>query len=245
MSLVCLLSFSSEQVDSVFNNSNELYISGEYQKALNGYLSILDKQINNQLLYYNIANSYYKLNQLGYARVYYEKTKLYDPGDLDVNHNLKIINSKLIDDIQVVPEFFLIKVFKQYCNWLSLNQWVWVFFVLLYLVLVLCLFFIFSTSFYFKNILLRLLFIFIPLFVLSSTALIYSNKIFNSTNYGVLVSPNEYVKIAPSKESDDYFIIHNGIKFKIIDSLGVWTRILLTDGKDGWIQNKNFIKIHK
>tara|TARA_Y100000589_G_C27198103_1_gene647974 strand:- start:5490 stop:6251 length:762 start_codon:yes stop_codon:yes gene_type:complete len=243
--LICFLSFSNEDLDSIFQSSNELYIKGDYQKALQGYLSIIDDEIDNKYLFYNIGNSYYKLNQLGYARLYFEKAKLYDPGNSDINHNLKILNSKLIDDIQVLPEFILIKWFKNICYFFSLSNWMMIFFINLYLILFVCLLFIFLKSFFYKNILFRLLLILIPLLFISSSALIYSNNFFNNSDFGVLISPNEYVKIAPSKESDDYFIIHNGIKFKIIDSLGEWSRIKFTDGKDGWIQNKNFKKIHK
>ena len=57
--LILLLSFFSifhgdEVVDSVFERSNESYIVGDFNGAINGYLSILDQEINNQVLYYSI-----------------------------------------------------------------------------------------------------------------------------------------------------------------------------------------------
>ena len=45
-------------------------------------------------------------------------------------------------------------------------------------------------------------------------------------------------------ESDNRFIIHEGIKFRLIDEIDNWSRIELLDGNDGWIENNHFIKVY-
>ena len=47
---------------------------------------------------------------------------------------------------------------------------------------------------------------------------------------------------SPSQSSNSQFIIHEGVKFKIVDEMGEWSRVVLADGKDGWVLNKHFIK---
>tara|TARA_B100000427_G_scaffold285355_1_gene258770 strand:+ start:200 stop:958 length:759 start_codon:yes stop_codon:yes gene_type:complete len=230
------------KLDSVFNNSNELYNSNMFQDALDGYVSLLDQDISNKVLYYNIGNCYYKLDKLGYARVSYEKAKLYDPSDKDILHNLQVVESKLIDEIIAIPEFFIINIVKEINSIFSASQWGYVFLFALYLNVLLVILFLFSFSLEMKVNILRSLFLSVIFFLITTFFLFYSNS---SDKYmdGVLVDDNTYVKTAPSLSSSDYFIIHEGLKFQIIDTVDDWSRILLTDGKDGWIKNSTFQKI--
>ena len=220
-----------------------MYKSNKFEQAISGYLSIIDQDINNQVLYYNIANAYFKINELGYARLYYEKAKLYNPNNKDINHNIKVLKNKLIDDIQAVPEFIIIRLAKRITSFLSSSQWAITLIIVLYLNLILFLLFFFSNSIEIKINSMRSLFIITPLLIAVSFSLFYSKN--KHQDEAILISSNTYVKTAPSPSSDDYFIIHEGIKFKIIDELDNWSRVLLSDGKDGWIENKHFSKIHK
>ncbi len=104
---------AGENIDSLFIDANNLYQSGDYDQAIKSYESLMDKDIDNSILYYNIANAYYKLDQLGYARLYYERAKLYDFNDPDVNYNLNTLEKKLVDDVVVLPDFFLKSFLKK------------------------------------------------------------------------------------------------------------------------------------
>ena len=90
----------------------------------------------------------------------------------------------------------------------------------------------------------RILLLSIVLFCVACFAFIYDNNERNA-NYGVLTSFNSYVKTAPSKLSDNQFVIHEGVKFKIVDVVDNWSRIILLDGNDGWVNNDHFILIEK
>ena len=230
------------QLDSVFNKSNELYSSNMFQDALDGYMSLLGQDISSKVLHYNIGNCYYKLDKLGYARLSYEKAKLYDSTDKDILHNLQVIEGNLIDEIIAVPEFFIISIVKDINSIFSASQWGYVFLFALYLNVLLFILFLFSFSIEMKVNILRSLFFSVIFFLTATFFMFYSNS---KSKYldGVLVDDNTYVKTAPSLSSTDYFIIHEGIKFQIIDTVDNWSRILLSDGKDGWIENSSFLKI--
>ena len=240
--LVVNESFGVNNVDSVFNNSNELYSANMFQDALDGYVSILDQDISNEVLYYNIGNCYYKLDRLGHARLSYEKAKLYDSTDKDIIHNLEVIEGKLIDEITAVPEFFIISIIKGINSTFSACQWGYIFLIALYLNVLLVVLFLFSFSIDMKVNILRGFSISILFFLITTFFLFYSNS---KSKYidAILVDMNTYVKTAPSFSSSDYFVIHEGVKFQIIDSVDDWSRILLSDGKDGWVKNSTFQKI--
>ena len=234
--------FGVNYTDSIFNRSNELYSSNMFQDALDGYVLILDQEISNKVLYYNIGNCYYKLDKLGYARLSYEKARLYDPTDKDILHNLEVVENKLIDDIIAVPDFFITSIVKDINSILSASQWGYVFVFALHLNVLLIILFLFSFSVDMKVNILRGLFLSILFFLITTFFLFYSNSRDKYID-AVLVDTNTYVKTAPSLSSSDYFIIHEGVKFQIIDVVDDWSRILLADGKDGWIENSAFQKI--
>ena len=236
--------FSFNDVDSIFNQSNNLYNSNSFEQAIDGYKSVLNKDINNGILYYNIGNCYYRLNNLGYARLFYEKAKLYNPTDRDVLHNIELVKAQLIDDIKSVPQFFLVKIINDINVKLNSSQWAYVVILALYLNLIFFLLFFFSKSVDTRVNSLRRVLITIPILLITVFFLIYSN-FDNKYDTAVLVDSNAYVKTAPSIEADDYFIIHEGVKFQLIDEVDNWSRVLLSDGKDGWISNSTFLKIVK
>jgi SH3-like domain-containing protein len=64
-----------------------------------------------------------------------------------------------------------------------------------------------------------------------------------SNEFGILIETSANVKVSPDYDSNDAFIIHEGIKFKIEDKVENWTKIKLKDGKVGWLNNNNYKSI--
>ena len=72
-------SFCFAQINESFDKANQLYNSGDYQKAISAYNLILDANQHSASLYYNIANCHYKLNEIALSIYYYEKALLQHP----------------------------------------------------------------------------------------------------------------------------------------------------------------------
>jgi SH3-like domain-containing protein len=47
---------------------------------------------------------------------------------------------------------------------------------------------------------------------------------------------NAYVKSAPSSQSEDLFILHEGTKIQVLESFNDWSKIKLSDGMIGWVE---------
>ena len=62
----------------------------------------------------------------------------------------------------------------------------------------------------------------------------------SSTDYGILLTSVVTAKISPDAQSNDAFVIHEGIKFKIEDEVNNWVKIKLSDGKIGWVPSNTF-----
>ena len=71
--LVILLSFAGHaQNEALFNRATTYYNEGEYEKASENYLKIIENGEHSAAVYYNLGNCYYKLNQIAPSIYYYE-----------------------------------------------------------------------------------------------------------------------------------------------------------------------------
>ena len=60
----------------------------------------------------------------------------------------------------------------------------------------------------------------------------------------IVMRPVSSVKSSPSNESaKDLFVLHEGTKVKVIDSVGSWNNIELADGRQGWIPSSDLERI--
>ena len=93
--------------NELWNRANNHYSLGEYQDALSAYKQIEEAGMVSYKLYYNIANTYYKLKEDGHALLYYERALKLNPSDKDIKNNLEIAKLKTLDKIEVIPDFIL------------------------------------------------------------------------------------------------------------------------------------------
>lgn len=51
----------------------------------------------------------------------------------------------------------------------------------------------------------------------------------------IILRPVVTVKSSPDQSGKDLFILHEGTKVQITDSLSRWIEVKITDGNSGWI----------
>jgi SH3-like domain-containing protein len=60
----------------------------------------------------------------------------------------------------------------------------------------------------------------------------------------IVMRPVTSVKSSPSAEaSKDLFILHEGTKVRILDTVGSWNNISLADGRQGWLPSDDIAVI--
>lgn len=72
-----------------FETANAAYEQGRYARALTHYRAILTAGYESGALYYNMGNTYVRLDNLGQGIRYYEKARRVRPEDLRIQHNLE------------------------------------------------------------------------------------------------------------------------------------------------------------
>ena len=64
------------------------------------------------------------------------------------------------------------------------------------------------------------------------------NELLNR-NGAIVFAPTVTIKSSPDNSGTDLFILHEGTKVFIRESVGDWNEIVLEDGKVGWINKKD------
>lgn len=221
--------------ESIMRTANEYYKNNRYQLAVDEYNKLIDDGYSGVSLYYNLGNTYYRIGQVGYAILYYEKALAISPGDEDVLHNLELAKQHLKDKVDTLPPFFIFNLWEGLLAFFSVTGWtvlVFIFFVLFLTAIVL---YFFSKSInQQRTAVFSAIGIFIVLCLTILLLAVKMNKEFN-IKYGIVVNKVVLVKSAPDQSSKDEFQIHEGLKVKVEDKVDDWIKIRLDDGKIGWV----------
>jgi tetratricopeptide (TPR) repeat protein len=227
------LSFS--QSNELFEKGKQLYKAEKYQEALNNWMKIEAAGEHSAALYYNIANANYRLNSIGPSIYYYEKALELAPGDREILNNLAFAQNATIDAIEPLPKTIFAQWDATLSSWLTFDGWAWVTVSCAFLFAVLFLLYFFSNHTLRK----RLLFVgSIASFVVLLIGLTMSFRTYNrqlNDQPAIIFAESTDIKTDPSKKSETVFILHEGTKVQIIAKDEDWYRIVIADGKDGWI----------
>jgi len=237
--LLCLLStavfVAQTSNNDVFEKANLNYKEGKYQEAIDLFKTIEARDSVSSTLFYNIANSYYKLNNVANTIYYYEKALKLDPLNTDAANNLEFARRMTIDNIEELPKTFLQRLEANYIQKLSYNQWASSAIFLSFLASILFLLFYFSSisnrkRIYFLTSMLSFLLLAITVFISYNQ---YQRVI--NTRDAIIFTPKVSVNSAPTINSDEIFVLHEGTKVMVLDAVDNWKKIKLADGKIGWI----------
>ena len=226
---------SAQTVDELFSQANKAYKEAKYTEAIELYQKIEEKEQISSELYFNLGNSYYKLNKVASTIYNYEKALQLDPLNKDAANNLVFAKRLTLDAIEELPKTFLQRLNENYLQKLSYNQWAIVVVFFSFLASLLFLLFYFSVTSSRK----RLYFvtsIFSFLLLLISLTITYNQYSFSKKNIQAIIFVEKAeVKNAPTLNSEEVFTLHEGTKVKVLDAVDNWKKIKLADGKIGWI----------
>lgn len=240
--ICCFFNIGSTKADAlaeritVIEKANSQYSSGFFDHALELYFQVIESEYVSPELYYNLGNTYYKLNRIPEAILYYEKALKLLPGDENIQFNLRMANTRIIDRIEVLPELFYMRWLKALLSLRPADFW-----AKLSIILIFFLFGLAAISLASKSLLIRkttfytaLLLVFLSLTTLLLAYGSYRN--ITSKKDAIVFEAAVAVKSAPAEKSVDLFLIHEGTKVHIIDQVGEWCEVRIASGSTGWVK---------
>lgn len=233
----------SQNADSLFVKANELYKLEKYTEAVESYKKIEVLKIQSEELFFNLGNSYYKLNQVAPSIYYYEKALKLNPTNSDVQTNLAFAKRMTIDAIDELPKSIFQKLSKSIIYKLTYDTWAVIAIVFSFLAALLFLLYHFSYSsrkklIYFNTSILSALFLIVSVVFAFKT---YNHEV--NTKTAIIFQQTVTIKNAPTLNSDTVFELHEGTKVFVLDTLDDWKKIKLSDGKTGWVVAENLKEI--
>jgi len=247
--IVLLVSFNSLILNAQDNNTqlwekaNAFYTTEDYQQAISLYEQILSSGKESAKLYFNLGNAYYKAGNMNNALLNFERAKLLSPNDENIDFNIRMANQFVVTSIDPLPLPFFMRWRTSVINMYSSDTWSYISISAFVLFLIFIGLFIFSRVVTIR----RISFLF-GIFVLILSGFTYSfaakqKKKIDQRSGAIVFCPRVTVKSAPTATSTDLFLIYEGLKVEITDSIGIWKEIKLADGNEGWLQDSCIVKI--
>lgn len=219
---------------TIFQDANAAYRGGDYVHAASLYESLIAGGARNAGIYYNLANAYFKQDQLGAAILYYEKAKRLAPRDRDIAVNLGYVRGLLeyrIEDKRnwyvktgeaalrsfTLREIGIASLALGMVCWLS-----WAF----------CLYVRPESSWGFRRKTLLT-------FTLIGFSLWFLKAVHDATGQEAIVTkPQAQVRYGPSHKDQVAFRLGEGLKVRVKRKAGEWSRVVLINGETGWMDQE-------
>lgn len=228
----------AEMADSAYN-------SEDYRQAIRLYHQAIDTEGFSPRLYYNLANAYYRINNLGRAVLYYERALNLDPSMSDARSNLEFVRTRILDK----PEddsTFLENLNYKILSLMSPDAWAWTAFGLFVLVLGCVALYIFSSEVALRKTGFFGGFVILILFAYSSINAWRSSGAYYEHSKAVVTVPTSNLRTAPGSESvdgDKVLPIHEGTVLEIIDSVSLpteqmapkWYNVKINNSTRAWV----------
>ena len=243
--LVLLLSLAmpaaaQEDVSSLWEKAGEAFAAGQWQNALNCYQMIEGEGLESDDLYYNIGNTFLKLQDNAHAILYYERALKLNPSHADAAHNLEIVRQMTLDKIDEVPEFILVSWFHGLRQGLSANAWAWITLGLLLLAGVLLTVFRSGAPRSLRKVSFILSCIVLVLAIFTFIFSLQQKRAVTRQDSAIVTAPVCSVKSSPAEGGKTVFVLHEGTKVRLLDDVGDWAKIEIADGRQGWAQGSTF-----
>lgn len=225
----------AEESTVQFEQANQLYRNGKYQDAARIYEQVVKNGFEGPDLFFNLGNCYFKLGNTPFAIVAYERARRLAPHDEDILYNLRLANLRIVDKIEPIPSFFMLDWWHNFVNLFAAERWALLTVILLWGMAVAGGIGVMSRSFLVRRIAGMVSAALLLCGILALVCEVQRDRIEENTKAAVVVTATVPVKSAPDAGSTDLFVIHEGLKLEILDTVGEWKKIRLADGKVGWL----------
>lgn len=218
-----------------FEKGNEHYKNRKYEAAVQAYKTVLDAGQESPELYFNLGNSYYKLNKVAPTIYYYEKALVLNPNDKEVLNNLEFAKKRTIDEIKEVPKVGFNKLLRDFTAIYHYNTWAWISVAFSVLFLGFFVGYYFSQTALHKRIFFFGMFVLLSFLLISVAAAIFEKSHFDNEKPAIVFAEIAEVKSEPQNAGTAIFVLHEGTKVFVQEKLENWKKVQLTDGTEGWI----------
>ncbi len=239
-----LRSIFAAEPKAQFQQANDLYRGGKFTEAAKIYEDLSSSALPAQraVLFYNLANSYYRSGQINQAIWNYERTLFLNPWFADARYNLNAARAKIEYKIEDHRNAFMHLndlVFK----WVKkpLLAWAALLFSLIFLI---------SCGFWLRNPNRQHFWAFPrgeAFAVCLLFTVLFGAKYFYERFYAeaIVLAGEAEVRYGPSMDNQSLMKLGGGLKVFIVDAREDWSRVITWNGETGWIKNSELGRVDR
>ena len=229
--------------EELWASAGAAYSAEDYASAIASYSIIEDKGLSSAALYYNMANAYFKSEQIAKAILYYNRALRLDPSDEDIRHNLEYAEQQTRDSIERIPEFFLTEWMRSLRQTMGGDVWTILSLVALALMLAMALVYLLAQRLSLRKVGFYMMAVFALLFVLGTAFAWSARSEMVGERDAIIMSSSVAVKSSPDRSSTELFVLHDGTKVHTGETVDGWVEIRISDGRKGWIETSRMERI--
>lgn len=241
--MLCLSLTVSATIQKDVATANNTYRTADYHKAIRIYTDII-KNAPSAEVYYNLGNAYYRTDNIAKAILYYEKAAKMSPMNADIQHNIEIAQGKTIDKLPQASNMFFIQWYHGIQSCMTVNGWAYLAIISFMTALLSFLAYLFMNNIHIRRMAFYLSALLIILFAFCNVFAWQRYHILSEHEAAIVMVNAASVKTSPTLKANDAYVIHEGTKVCITDDdIKGWYGIRLSDGREGWIQQKDVEEI--
>ena len=216
------------------------YEQMRYDSAAYYFEQIAALKPQNATVYYNLGNTYYRLNKIAPAVLNYQRALQINPDLKEAKDNLALTESRISNHIQSTNDVFFIDWWQTITHPNKTSTWSVAALLIFILIIVTILLRRYMKSFQWIPVQLTGLlgFVCICLLVLAFAAAkndMQSNR--------AVVMQNDAPLMNPEQKGKPLSLVPEGTTVKITDEKTGWVEVSLPDGRKGWLQSNLIDKI--
>lgn len=241
--IFCSIKINAQEI---ITEADSAYVNDDFSKAIELYNQAINDYGTSSLLYYNLANAYYRSGQIGKAIVCYERAIILDPQNKDAKTNLEFVNTKILDK-PGDKGTFISNAVELIVTKLHSNTWAVIALILFISMLIAISLYVFT-----NKVLLRKAGFFGAIIILIAMviSIIFSVQYANmasSQNKAIIISPSVILSTSPripKDRTEEAMLLHEGTKLEILDSVSdggsintKWYDVRIDNNHRAWISS--------
>jgi tetratricopeptide (TPR) repeat protein len=222
--------------EDFFRRGNELFQAGDYEGAAEAYSGAVAMGVESGELWFNLGNSQYKSGKIAQAILSYERAALFMPDDEDLRHNLRLANMLITDRIEPAPRLFVWDLWDDVRAAFSIAGITWLAYGFLLLTAAAAVSFLLARTYRRRKWSLAAGAAAGALFLFALVVFLGKRADLTERRDAILLADVATAKNSPDAASTDAFVLHAGVKVRILERVNGWDKVRLADGKVGWLE---------
>lgn len=228
---------TESSVEALLQAANQAYRNKEYQEAVQGYEQILETGIRHGVTEFNLANSYFRLGQLGKAILHYERAHRLLPRNRDILQNLNVARRQCEDQIEQEQSNAVVRFFAGIAFRLTANEWTGLTSAILFALGGVITARTFCQGLVARRRLRHIAVILVVVLVwFGMNAAVQINRLGQLKAVVLMPEVKVYAEPNPAARDSHLFLLHEGSKVRIVRSEGEWMLVRYAPGLRGWCE---------